>query len=53
MATYDFSVRYYGASINDGRMPVRELASSLIALSDSFKEIQQIINPNEKRFRLI
>lgn len=52
MATYDFSVRYYGASINDGRMPVRELASSLIALSDSFKEIQQIINPNEKKVSL-
>lgn len=52
MATYDFSVRYYGTAINDGKMPVRELASSLIALSDSFKDIQQIINPNEKTVSL-
>lgn len=52
MATYDFSVRYYGNAINDGKMPVRELASSLIALSDSFKDIQQIINPNENTVSL-
>ncbi|MDR3241190.1 MAG: hypothetical protein LBT37_03340 [Lactobacillaceae bacterium] len=52
MATYDFSVRYYGDAVDTGRMPVRELASSLIALSDAFQEVQRIVNPAEPTLSL-
>ncbi|MEW2975522.1 hypothetical protein AB0996_01100 [Weissella confusa] len=47
MATLDMSVRYFGNNVDDGRMPVRELAPALIALSESLQEIQRLENPAE------
>lgn len=47
MATLDMSVRYFGNNVDDGRMPVRELAPALIALSESLQEIQRLENPGE------
>lgn len=37
MAEATFSVHYQGAALEDGRMPVRELAPALLALGDLFK----------------
>ena len=48
MATYNLSIRYAGDAINDGRIPVKDLAPSLLALSDSFQEIQKIIDPESE-----
>lgn len=48
MATYNLSIRYAVDAINDGRIPVEDLAPSLLALSDSFQEIQKIIDPESE-----
>ncbi|QFR62681.1 hypothetical protein LH991_01080 [Schleiferilactobacillus harbinensis] len=47
MATYNFTVRYYGKALDAHRIPVRDLAPSLLALSEAFQEIQHIQNPTE------
>lgn len=47
MAKYDFSVRYYGEALEDNTIPIRDLAPSLLALSEAFQEIQSITNPDE------
>ncbi|HFQ5723028.1 TPA: hypothetical protein ACHR38_002893 [Listeria monocytogenes] len=52
MAKYDFSIRYYGNALEDGRIPIKDLAPSLLALSESFHEIQKISNPNEPELSL-
>ena len=46
MATYNLSIRYAGDAITDGRIPIRDLAPSLLALSESFQQIQQVIDPD-------
>ena len=46
MATCNLSVRYAGDAITDGRIPIRDLAPSLLALSESFQQIQQVIDPD-------
>lgn len=52
MAVYDLSVRYAGRTIENGRIPVSELAPSLLAISETFQEIQKITNPNEQPLSL-
>lgn len=52
MAKYDFSVRYYGSALEDNRIPVKELAPSLLALSEAFQEVQFIANPHEEPLSL-
>lgn len=52
MAKYDFSVRYYGEALEDNSIPVKELAPSLLALSEAFHEIQFITNPHEEPLSL-
>lgn len=47
MAQYTFSIHYDGDAMIDHRIPVRELAPSLLALSAAFHEVQCIVNPNE------
>lgn len=47
MAKYDLSVRYYGEALEDNSIPVKELAPSLLALSEAFQEIQFLENPDE------
>lgn len=46
MATCNLSIRYAGDAITDGRIPIRDLAPSLLALSESFQQIQQVIDPD-------
>lgn len=48
MAKYEFSVRYAGEALADGRIPIRDLAPSLLALSEAFQEMQQITYPNQQ-----
>ncbi|MDT2531726.1 hypothetical protein P7D93_17700 [Enterococcus raffinosus] len=48
MAKYEFSVRYAGEALVDGRIPIRDLAPSLLALSEAFQEIQQITHPYQQ-----
>lgn len=46
MATCNLSVRYAGDAITDGRIPIRDLAPSLLSLSESFQQIQKVIDPD-------
>ena len=48
LAKYEFSVRYAGEALVDGRIPIRDLAPSLLALSEAFQEIQQITHPYQQ-----
>ncbi|MEG7639837.1 hypothetical protein SQQ66_15790 [Enterococcus casseliflavus] len=52
MAKYDLSVRYFGEAVEDGRIPIKNLAPSLLALSEAFQEIQKISHPFEKEISL-
>lgn len=52
MAKYDFSVHYAGSGLLDNRIPIRDLAPSLLALSTTFQEIQYMINPDEPTMSL-
>lgn len=52
MAKYDLSVRYYGDALEDNSIPIKELAPSLLSLSEAFQEIQTIVNPNEEQLSL-
>lgn len=47
MARYDFSIRYSGEALNDGRIPIKDLAPSLLSISDAFIEMQNIIYPHQ------
>jgi len=40
-----FTVKYDGPALQDGTMPVRELAPALLALGDLFTRANEIINP--------
>ena len=52
MAKYNLSVHYDGAGLQENRIPVADLAPSLIALSDTFQQIQKLVNPNEQTLSL-
>lgn len=52
MAKYEFSIRYSGEAVEDGRIPIKELAPSLLALSDAFHEVQSISNPSDSELSL-
>lgn len=52
IARYNFSVHYDGSGLQDNRISVSDLAPSLIALSNSFQEIQHLINPDEPTLSL-
>lgn len=45
MAETDFIVRYGGPGISEGRINVRDLAPSLLALGEVFYEANRIVNP--------
>ncbi|MDT2831835.1 hypothetical protein P7H62_12835 [Vagococcus carniphilus] len=47
MAKFEFSIRYYGNAVEDGRIPIKELAPSLLALSEALQSSQEITNPSE------
>lgn len=47
MAIYDYYIHYQGKELEENRIPVRDLAPSLFALSESFQAIQKVINPTE------
>lgn len=48
MAETSFEVRYDGEALRDGRMPVRELAPALLALSQLFSEASQLLYPSNE-----
>lgn len=52
MARYGFSVHYDGSGLEDHRIPISDLAPSLLALSTTFQEIQSLVNPDEPALSL-
>lgn len=46
MAETTFSVTYDGAALQDGRMPVRELAPALLALGEVFRVAAAEVYPD-------
>lgn len=48
LATYELSIKYKGEAIKEGRIPVDDLAPSLLALSDSIQEVKKIIYPESE-----
>ena len=52
MAKLEFSIRYYGEAVEDGRIPIKDLAPSLLALSDALQNSQEIINPADDSISL-
>ncbi|MFZ8765533.1 hypothetical protein [Enterococcus diestrammenae] len=48
MAKYEFSVRYAGDAIVDGRIPIKDLAPSLLSLSEALQEYQTIVYPYQE-----
>ncbi|MFT9266990.1 hypothetical protein [Oenococcus sp.] len=52
MAIYNLSIRYAGDGIKDGRIAVKNLAPSLMALSDSFQNLQRVVSPEEQPLSL-
>jgi hypothetical protein len=47
MAQYEMSIRYAGEALEDGRMPIKDLAPALLAISGALQEIQRIKDPNQ------
>ena len=47
MAKYKFDVHYKGTALEDNSIPVKDLAPSLLSLSEAFQTIQKINNPSE------
>lgn len=48
MAKHEFSIRYCGSGLTDGRIPIKDLAPSLLSLSESFQEIQSFMYPDQQ-----
>lgn len=46
MAETNFSVNYKGPALEDGRMPVRDLAPALLALGELFTQASTIVYPD-------
>ena len=46
VAVEDFSLAYQGPAVEDGRMPIRDLAPALIALGDLFESANEIVDPH-------
>ena len=47
MAETSFGVRYTGPAVEDGRMPVRDLAPALLALGEVFTEASLFLHPKQ------
>ena len=47
MAQYEMSIRYAGESLENGRMPIKDLAPALLAISGALQEIQRIKEPGQ------
>lgn len=52
MAKYKFQVHYDGPSLDDNSIPVKDLAPSLLSLSEAFQTIQQLNHPEEEPLSL-
>lgn len=48
MAQYDFTIHYDGDGLANNRIPIRDLAPSLLAVSTAFQEIQKLNDPLEE-----
>ena len=46
MAQYELSIRYAGEALESGRMPIKDLAPALLAISGALQEIQRIKDPH-------
>ncbi|MDR0317408.1 MAG: hypothetical protein LBH89_02995 [Lactococcus lactis] len=49
MAQYEMSIRYAGDANQNGRMPIKDLAPALLAVSGALQEIQRI---KEEKFKI-
>ncbi len=47
MAKYQFEVHYDGPALENNSIPVKDLAPSLLSLSEAFQTIQSLNNPDE------
>jgi hypothetical protein len=45
VAETEFSIRFAGPALDDGRMAVRDLAPALLALGEMFQEAQSVVDP--------
>lgn len=52
MAKYKFEVHYSGPALENNSIPVKDLAPSLLSLSEAFQTIQKIEHPNEEPLSL-
>lgn len=52
VAETDFALVYDGPALTDGRMPVRDLAPAVLALSEVFAEANEIVNPGGRAVAL-
>lgn len=52
MAKYKFQVHYDGSSLEDNSIPIKDLAPSLLSLSEAFQTIQELTHPSEEKLSL-
>lgn len=52
MAKYEFSIRYAGEAVSDGSIPIKDLAPSLLALSEALQQYQSIAYPYQESVSL-
>lgn len=52
MAKYKFQVHYDGPSLENNSIPVKDLAPSLLSLSEAFQTIQELTHPEEEPLSL-
>lgn len=52
MAEIEFQVIYDGEGIENGRIPVRDLAPSLLALANLLRDAKSVVNPDGTEIRL-
>ena len=45
MAKYKLQVHYDGPSLEDNSIPIKDLAPSLLSLSEAFQTIQELTHP--------
>lgn len=52
MAKYKLQVHYDGPSLEDNSIPIKDLAPSLLSLSEAFQTIQELTHPEEEKISL-
>lgn len=52
MAKYEFEVHYQGIALKNNSIPIKDLAPSLLSLSEAFQTIQKIKSPGSDALSL-